>query len=53
MLLEYPHRSIRSSPVHIDRLRRRYVAHMERVGRKPLFYGGREKWKPIPSEFEG
>jgi hypothetical protein len=51
MLLDYPHRTIRSSAQRIDRLRRRYVEFREKFGSKPLFYGGREKWKPIPAEF--
>jgi hypothetical protein len=51
MLLEYPHRSIRSSDEHIDRLRRRYVEYRERVGRKPLYYARRDRWTPLPEEF--
>jgi len=51
MLLDYPHRPIRTSVRRIDRLRRRYVAFRRRVGRKPLFYRGRNRWTPIPREF--
>jgi hypothetical protein len=52
MLLEYPHRRIRSSDEHIDRLRTRYVAHMQRTNnRKPIDYRGRDRWTPIPPEF--
>jgi hypothetical protein len=52
VLLEYPHRAIKSSDARIDRLRRRYVEHMRRTGnRKPLFYHGRSRWTPIPGEF--
>jgi hypothetical protein len=53
MLLEYPHRAIRSSDRRIDRLRARYREYLQRhAGRKPLFYKGRERWTPIPREFE-
>lgn len=52
MLLAYPHRPIVSADRYIDRLRRRYVEHMRRTGnRKPVYYRGRERWTPIPSEF--
>jgi hypothetical protein len=49
MLLDTPHRPIRSSDARIDRLRRRYrefrAAHPDL---KPLYYSGREKWTEIP-----
>jgi hypothetical protein len=51
MLLEYPHRSIRTSDQRIDSLRRRYVEFRRRFGYKPLFYRGRQRWSPIPAEF--
>jgi hypothetical protein len=51
LLLDAPHRPIRSSDVRIDRLRRRYREYRARYGRKPLFYRGREKWTEIPEEF--
>jgi hypothetical protein len=52
VLLNYPHRSIRSSDRRIDALRRRYRAFRERYpDRKPLFYRGREKWTELPEEF--
>jgi hypothetical protein len=51
MLLEYPHRSIRTSDQRIDQLRRKYVEFRRRFGYKPLFYRGRERWTPIPAEF--
>jgi hypothetical protein len=52
MLLDYPHRAIRTSDARIDRLRRRYVAHMERTDNvKPVDYRGRERWMPLPKEF--
>jgi hypothetical protein len=49
MLLETPHRPIRSSDERIDRLRRRYVEFRARHGaRKPLFYKRRDRWTPLP-----
>ena len=47
-LIDYPHRPIRSSPVRIARLREKYRAFVERHGKKPLFYSGRERWTPLP-----
>ena len=52
MLLEYPHRTIRSSDRRIDVLRRRYFKfRRENPGRKPIYYRDREKWSPLPKEF--
>jgi hypothetical protein len=49
MLLNAPHRSIRSSDERIDRLRRRYRAFRAEHGdRKPLFYQRRDRWTPLP-----
>jgi hypothetical protein len=53
MLIEYPHRPIRSADARIDRLRRKYVAFRERhPDLKPItMYSGRERWTPIPGPF--
>ena len=51
MLLDYPHKSIRSSDARVERLRRRYRAFRTRFGRKPVYYQGQERWTPLPSEF--
>ena len=52
MLLEWRHRRMVSSDARIDRLRRRYVAFKDAHGYKPWkFYGGRERWTPLPEEF--
>jgi hypothetical protein len=49
MLLNAPHRSIRSSDERIDRLRRQYRAFRTQHGdRKPLFYERRDRWTPLP-----
>lgn len=53
MLIEYPHRPIRSSDARIDRLRLKYYRFVRKhPGRKPFeYYRGRETWTPIPAEF--
>jgi hypothetical protein len=51
LLLDYPHRRIRSSRARIARLRARYRRFRARHGMKPIYYGGRERWTPIPEEF--
>lgn len=52
MLLNVPHRSIRSSDARIDRLRRRYVEFRTRSPDcRPVYYRGRERWSEIPREF--
>ena len=49
VLLDAPHRPIRSSDARIDALRRRYVEfRRQHQGRKPLFYD-RSRWTEIPS----
>ena len=53
VLLDWPHRPIRSSDRRIDALRRRYRTFVETHHYKPWkFYRGREKWMPLPAEFE-
>jgi hypothetical protein len=52
MLLEWPHRAIRSSDRRIERLRARYREFRRRYpDYKPLDYRGREKWTEIPEAF--
>ena len=51
VLLDYPHRRIRSSDTRVARLRTRYRAFRARFGRKPVDYRGRKRWTPLPSEF--
>jgi hypothetical protein len=54
MLLEWPHRPIRTSDRRIRRLRARYRAFKrQHPDRKPLFYSGRERWSALPPEFAG
>jgi hypothetical protein len=49
MLLDYPHRRIRSSDRRTQRLRARYQAfRAAHPGRKPLYYRGRERWTALP-----
>lgn len=51
MLLDFPHRRIRSSDRRVERLRSRYVRYRERFGRKPVYYRGMNRWTPLPEEF--
>ena len=52
VLIDHPHRSIRSSDERIERLRRKYFAFRRlNPGRRPLYYRGRERWTALPHEF--
>ncbi|HYM23637.1 MAG TPA: hypothetical protein VEU08_10520 [Vicinamibacterales bacterium] len=52
MLLDYPHRRIRTSNRRIDALRKKYRAfRAANPGRKPVFYRGRGRWTPLPDCF--
>ena len=52
VLLDYPHRPIRSSDQRINALRKRYRAFKKQFpDRKPLYYRGRNRWSDLPSEF--
>jgi hypothetical protein len=52
MLLDYPHRPIRTSDARTKWLRKRYRAFRKKYGRlKPVKYDGRERWTPLPAEF--
>jgi hypothetical protein len=52
MLLEWPHRRIRTSRSRTARLRRRYREFRAAHGYKPWkYYKGRERWTELPPEF--
>jgi hypothetical protein len=52
VLLDYPHRRIRSSDARVHALRQRYRAYRAaHQGRKPIFYRRRDRWMPLPREF--
>jgi hypothetical protein len=52
VLVDAPHRPIRTSDARIDRLRYRYITYLRVHGRKPVaYYRGRERWTPLPPEF--
>jgi hypothetical protein len=51
MLLDYPHRRIKSSDRRVDALRARYRAYREKFGRKPVHYKRRDRWTELPAEF--
>src|SRR3954470_17019448 len=49
VLLDAPHRAIRSSDRRIDALRRRYVRfRKDNPGLKPLYYRNRHQWSALP-----
>jgi hypothetical protein len=52
LLIDWPHRKIKTSDTRYRALKARYVAYRERHGHKPWrYYSGREKWMPLPGEF--
>ena len=52
LLLDWPHRRIRSSNARVNHLRRRYRAFRKAHGYKPWkFYERRERWTGLPPEF--
>jgi hypothetical protein len=52
VLLDHPHRPIRSSDARIERLRARYRAFKAQFpDHKPLYYSGMETWSELPPEF--
>ena len=53
LLLDHPHRPIRSSDKRIKALRTRYRAFRRKFpDRKPVdYYRGRERWAELPAEF--
>jgi hypothetical protein len=54
MLLEYPHRAIRSSNARFTRLRARYRAFKKEFpDLKPVYYERRERWTELPLEWKG
>jgi hypothetical protein len=53
MLLDHPHRRIRSSDRRVDALRKRYRAFREAFpGRKPIYYERRDRWTALPAEIK-
>ena len=52
MLIDWPHRPIRTSDAKAEAMRRRYRAFRDEHGYKPWrYYKGRERWMPLPPEF--
>jgi hypothetical protein len=53
VLLDYPHQPLPSSDRRFKWLRRRYREFREaNPGKKPVYYMGRQRWTPLPREFE-
>ncbi len=52
LLLDWPHRPIRSADARVDRVRRWYREYREAHGRKPVYeYRSWEHWSELPREF--
>lgn len=52
VLLDWPHRPIRTSAMRLAALRARYQAFRTRYpDRKPVYYTRRDRWTPLPREF--
>jgi hypothetical protein len=52
LLIDWPHRRIRTSDRRYRALLARYVAYRKAYGSKPWrYYRGRERWAPLPAEF--
>ena len=52
LLLDFPHRRLKSSSTRFRRLRAWYRAYRAtHGGRKPVDYRGRDKWTELPGEF--
>jgi hypothetical protein len=52
MLLDFPHRKIKSSDARFRELRARYRAYRAaHGGRKPVYYRNMERWTELPPEF--
>jgi hypothetical protein len=52
VLIDLPHRTIRTSDARIARLRARYHAFMNaHAGFQPLYYPGQDRWHPLPGAF--
>jgi hypothetical protein len=51
MLLDWPHRPLRTPAARVATWRKRYRAFMDTHGYKPWrFYPGRERWTPLPKD---
>jgi hypothetical protein len=52
MLIDFPHKKIRSSDRRYRQLLRKYKAYRKAHNdRKPVYYRGQHKWAPLPQEF--
>jgi hypothetical protein len=51
LLLRLRHQRIVRSGERVRRLRRRYRSYLQKHGKKPLYYRGRDKWTEIPKHF--
>jgi len=52
LLIDWPHHRIRTSNARYRRLKQRYLAYRKTYGTKPLYYGRRDRWTPLPTGFQ-
>jgi hypothetical protein len=53
MLIDWPHRKIKSSTARYRALLKKYKAYRKANNdRKPIYYRGQDKWEPLPQEFK-
>ena len=54
LLIDWPHKKIKTSTPRYRALKAYYTAYRERHGVKPWrHYAGRDRWLPLPAEFTG
>ena len=52
MLIDWPHKTLKSSTRRYHQLLRRYRAYRAaHEDRKPVYYRGKEKWTPLPKDY--
>lgn len=52
LLIDWPHKKIKTSDTHYRRLLKYYIAYREEHGDKPWRHlHGRDRWMPLPAEF--
>jgi hypothetical protein len=53
LLIDWPHQKVKTSTPRYRQLLRYYIAYRKAHGKKPWrHYAGREKWTPLPKEFD-
>lgn len=50
LLIAWPHHRLTMPEARYQALHARYARYTARYGKKPIYYEGRKRWTPIPSE---